>query len=235
MFNYSLGLVPDVPYAFRSGGRVRIGRGVDHVPLIEIFLREEYGRLPDGATVLDLGANIGAFSVYAATTARDLRILAYEPMPEFFQLLQENVRLNDVARQVTCFNLAVAGRPGPRTFVVEGAGVLFPTLVLPPGPGVERTATVACTTLAEICDANGLRRVDVLKMDCEGAEYEILYETPASCFERLKEIRMEYHDAGAPPRDLGSLTAFLRGRGYEVVLSRATGPANGTLWVRRRD
>jgi hypothetical protein len=95
--------------------------------------------------------------------------------------------------------------------------------------------TVACTTLAEICDANALTRVDVVKMDCEGAEYEILYDTPPACLERLKEIRMEYHDAGAPPRDLASLTGFLRGHGYEVVLCRATGPANGTLWARRRD
>src|SRR5262245_12868978 len=84
MWHYALGLVPTSPYRFRNGARLRIGRGVDHVPILEIFVREEYGGIADGSVVLDLGANLGAFAVYAATTARGIRVYAYEPSPDFF-------------------------------------------------------------------------------------------------------------------------------------------------------
>ena len=67
VFHYALGLIPRRPYRFRNGASVRIERALDHVPLIEIFLRQDYGRVTDGGVILDLGANIGAFSIYAAT------------------------------------------------------------------------------------------------------------------------------------------------------------------------
>src|SRR5262245_3242896 len=91
MFNYALGIVPGAPYSFRNRARLQIGRGVDHVPIIEIFLREEYGAVTHDAVVVDVGANIGAYSVYAAMSARGVKVYAYEPMPAFYRLLQENI------------------------------------------------------------------------------------------------------------------------------------------------
>jgi len=81
MAGYALGVVPRRPYAFRNGVRLRIGRGVDHVPIIETFLRRDYGAVRAGATVLDLGSSTGVFAVYAAATAPGARIVAYEPCP----------------------------------------------------------------------------------------------------------------------------------------------------------
>ena len=43
MFNYALGLVPERPTRSATARALQIGRGVDHVPIIEIFLREDYG------------------------------------------------------------------------------------------------------------------------------------------------------------------------------------------------
>lgn len=235
MCNYALGLVPAEPYAFRNRARLRIGRGVDHVPIIEIFLREDYGRIDDGAVIVDLGANIGVFTVYAATTARNVRILAYEPMADFFRLLQDNVGLNRLSETVTCFNCAVGADSRPRDLIVEGAGILFPTLVAPPAVSGARKISVPCTTLAEIIDSNGLDKVDLLKMDCEGAEYEILYGAPPSCFGRIREIRMEYHDLDEQGRNRDGLVKFLQTRGYEVTLAQATSGPVGNLWARRHD
>jgi FkbM family methyltransferase len=170
MFNYALGLVPEAPYEFRNRARIRIGRGIDHVPIIEIFLREDYGAVADGAVILDLGANIGTFSVYAATTARDVTIYAYEPMAEFYRLMKENIRLNRLDGAVKCFNSAVGSDTRVRELFVEGADLFFPSLVAPGGDGAARKVRVSCTTLADILDSNELQRIDLLKMDCEGAE-----------------------------------------------------------------
>ena len=57
-----------------------------------------------------------------------------------------------------------------------------------------RTVEVQCTRRSPTSSSrNALERVDLLKMDCEGAEYEILYGTPDRYLERIREIRMEYH------------------------------------------
>ena len=234
MANYAWGAVPDSPYLFRSGACVQIGRGVDHVPIIEVFLRKEYGRVADGSVILDIGANIGTFSVYAGTTARGVTIYAYEPTAEFFTLLRNNIRLNGLDRAVKCFNLAVGAETRVRQLALESKGFSFPTLLPSASDEAIRTIAVQTSSLADIFDANALERVDLLKMDCEGAEYEILYGTPDRCLQRIREIRMEYHRLPAERCNKEALAAFLQSRGFQITLTTPA-DANGNLWARRHD
>jgi FkbM family methyltransferase len=233
MCNYALGLVPLGAYEFRNGARIRIGRGVDHVPMIEIFLREEYGVVPDGAIVLDFGANIGAFSIYAATNARNVTVYAYEPMPGFFRLLQDNIRLNRAEDMIKAFNCAVGASTQPRELFTQGKGFLFPTLMATESAADIEKILVPCTTLADILESNRLRQVGLLKMDCEGAEYEILYETPASYFDRIERIRMEYHDLTGEGCNRDDLLEFLRSRNYRIVRNQANAQGNGIIWAHK--
>jgi FkbM family methyltransferase len=233
LFNYAWGHVSPKPYRFRNGAKLRIGRGVDHVPVIEIFFRKDYGDMPADATIVDLGASVGVFSVYAATTARNVRVFAYEPMPASFALVQENIRLNGKDKAITAFNYAVGGEAGQRDLFVGGTDFFFPTLLGPNGKGKAEHISVHCTTLEEILTSNKLDRVDLLKMDIEGAEYEFLYKAPPACFEKVREIRMEYHDLDEGERNLAALKRFLTGHGFKVTKEWANTPTNGNLWVRR--
>jgi FkbM family methyltransferase len=231
MYNYALGLTPRAPYRFRNGARLQIGRGVDHVPIIEIFLRHDYGEIPDDAVIVDLGASIGVFSIYAATTARDVRLYAYEPMPEAFELMQLNVRLNGLENAVTCFNLAVARDSAVRELFAPEGALHFPTLVPPRRAGRAVSAKVQCTTLASILDSNSFARVDLLKMDIEGAEYETLYGTAPGYFERIREIRMEYHDLDVDRRNARRLKDFLISQRYRITREQGISTTNGNLWA----
>jgi FkbM family methyltransferase len=233
MVNYAWGAVPGSPYAFRNGARLQIGRGVDHVPIIEIFLRQEYGEVDDGAVILDIGANIGTFSVYAGRSARAVTIYAYEPTAEFFALLQDNIRLNGLAGAVRCFNLAVAGETRVRQLALESRTLSFPTLLPSTSDRVTRTVDVQATSLADILDANALERVDLLKMDCEGAEYEILYSTPDRYLARVREIRMEYHQLPAERCNRDALATFLQSRGYQITMTTPAAQTSGNLWARK--
>ena len=233
MYHYALGLVPAKPYRFRNGAKLKIGRGVDHVPVIEIFFREDYGEMPRDGVIVDLGASVGVFSVYAAATARDLRIFAYEPMPASFRLAEENARINGREREISTFNYAVGGEAKDRDLFVAGTDFFFPTLLTPEDESRAERITVHCTTLAEILETNRLAQVDLLKMDIEGAEYEFLYAAPPACFERIREIRMEYHDLDGDRRNVASLKRFLTGQGFTVTREQAVTPTNGNLWVRR--
>ena len=230
--NYAFGFAPRRPYRFRNGALLKLDRAIDHVPIVEIFLRKDYGTLPDRMVVVDLGANIGTFSIYAATTARHCRVFAYEPWKPFFQQLRENVALNEGENVIRCFNSAVAAEETTRKLYVEGSNLYFPTLIDSGGasPGGQ---AVPCTTLVNIMDANRLERIDLLKMDCEGAEYEILYPTPETYFGRISEIRMEYHDLDADQRNVRQLQTFLEKMGYEITSRQSMSPINGTIWAKR--
>jgi FkbM family methyltransferase len=234
MFHYALGLKPRSPYVFRNGARIQIGRAIDHVPIIEIFLKEDYGKMPDDAVMIDLGANIGVFSIYAATTARNATVYAYEPFLEYFKLAEANARLNGQDDAVTCFNFAVAGRVESRTLYVRGTDFFFPTLMGQASRQSAEKIRVSCTTLAEIVESNKLDRVDMLKMDCEGAEYEILYPTPPIYLKKVKQIRMEYHNLDDQERNVGHLEKFLIDAGFTITRRQANSATNGNLWAVRQ-
>ena len=187
-----------------------------------------------GSVVLDIGANIGTFSVYAGTSARGVTIYAYEPTAGFFALLGDNIRLNGLEHQVKCFNLAVGADSRVRQLALESTTFSFPTLTPPAGDQVTRTVDVQATSLADILDANALERVDLLKMDCEGAEYETLYGTPDQYLARIGEIRMEYHQLPGERCNKQALAAFLQSRGYRITMVTPA-QANGNLWARRHD
>jgi FkbM family methyltransferase len=84
----------------------------------EIFLHQTYTRhgiaLREGARVIDVGANIGIFALYLATTLRDFSLLAFEPIPEVFEFLRRNTR--PFADKVELLNVGLSDHQGEATF-----------------------------------------------------------------------------------------------------------------------
>ena len=234
MYNYAWGVTPLDSYVFRNGAKLKLGRAIDHVPIIEIFFHKDYGDMPDNSVIVDLGANIGTFSIYAASTARNVKIYAYEALEAFYKLMVENVRANNCEQSIECFNYAVAGDTNTRTLFVESTNFFFPTLVDSEAKGMQKSIEVRCITLAGIFESNKIETIDMLKIDCEGAEYEILYNTPRAYFARINEIRMEYHNLEAEGRsNVEGLKSFLSEQGFRITFTKANTPTNGTLWASR--
>lgn len=231
MYHYALGLVPAAPYRLRSGPRLRIGRGLEHAPIVEVFLRKDYGDIPSNSTIVDLGANIGTFAIYAAMSAANVRVHAYEPAPQLFSLLQANVALNGLGAAVRCFNLAVAGDSDERELFVEGDGLYFPSLMRPQSAASASTR-VRCTDLAGVFRSGELSHVDILKMDVEGAEYDILTATPPELWKAIGEVRMEYHTLDRD-RDVTTLKQLLMSHCFDITREQASTPTNGILWARQ--
>ncbi len=228
VWNYAFGLVPRRPYRFRNGVRLAIGRGVEHVPVIEVFLRGDYGPVPERGVVLDLGASVGTFALHAAASSPGAALYAYEPSPEAFRLLEDNVRMNGLESRVTLVNAAVGARSEPRELYVKGR--LFPSLHAR-GPGAA-SVQVDCLTLPDVLAAHGIESVALLKLDVEGAEHELLRGTPPETLARVAQIRMEAHDLPGG-QDVESLRGLLVERGFRIT--RETAAADGTcnLWACR--
>ena len=213
----------------RNGVTIRAAPGHGMVGMYkEIWYRDAYGLRSDplrpGATVIDIGANIGIFSLYAAVVGRAARVLSYEPFPESFRLLCGNAEQNRLDA-IRAFRLAVAGDRGQRQLYV-GLGHGLNTLLGTPG----RTAvSVDCVTLEDVFEREHIDRCDLLKLDCEGAEYEILLNAPRSLLHRIDRVAMEYHSVAAHTPD--ELVALLETAGFQVRRSRT--PVTGYLFARR--
>lgn len=148
--------------------------------------------LSSGGVVIDVGANVGIFSLLAAPAA-DL-VLSFEPLPEAFDCLSRNVA-SVQAGNVICVNRAVAGNEGQALLCANAAltaGRLLST------DGAERNAVsihqVETVTLAGIFEEWSVDRCAFLKLDCEGAEFAIFDSTPSALFQRIDRIALEVHE-----------------------------------------
>ena len=123
------------------------------------------------STVLDVGANVGAYTILFALWAHAGHVVAFEPSPDARAGLRRHIDLNGVAPRVCVEPFAVCAVTGTASFRADafsGANALVPEV-----PGSRATITVRTTSLDEYCEARGTHP-DVVKIDVEGAELDVL-------------------------------------------------------------
>jgi FkbM family methyltransferase len=149
---------------------VRDGASAAHT-FAEIFLEDCYPRelLVGAETIIDVGANIGLFSYYARRQAPAARIFAFEADPATFKLLVENTR----HLSVDCSHRAVASCDDEIEFFSAPISAWSSMYAVLGAAGGERVK-VRATRLSEFVRQREIRQIDVLKIDVEGAEYDIL-------------------------------------------------------------
>jgi FkbM family methyltransferase len=168
-------------------------RSFDKLVIREIWTWDDYflTRLagPTQGTIVDVGAHIGAFAVRAALLFPGARVLALEPVRENFDLLEQNLRRND-CRGVSALNVALAAASGWVDVYLNPKNTAGHSTVL---TGVEGRR-VQALSFADLFREQKLAEVHLLKVDCEGAEYEILSsEAFAALAERVKNVVFEHH------------------------------------------
>jgi FkbM family methyltransferase len=162
----------------------------------EVFVRQVYTpagfEISSDHVILDVGANVGVFTLYAAMHSPRL-IHAVEPHPENFACLQRNLRRNEVDG-VLAHQVALSDEPGSaRLFLAGSSGghLLFDRNINGP---LRESLQVRTVSLPDLMEANRLHTVSLLKLDCEGAEGQVLAATPASCLRRIRRVALEFHD-----------------------------------------
>jgi FkbM family methyltransferase len=155
----------------------------------------------EGDVMLDIGAHVGLTSIYFAKLFPGIRIYAYEPVLSNYERLLEHIELNGVGN-VHPHNLAVTGDGGRREFVTGGHTAGHTAF-----HDHERdTFWVESTTIPAILKHHKIKRVKLLKLDCEGAEFEIL-GTSAGWLHRVDAIRGEIHTGVRSDHDPSSIAA----------------------------
>lgn len=160
------------------------------------YLRSQSG----SPTVLDLGGNIGLFSLLAARSHPQAEIFAFEPGPPNFRLFEMNRLANaSLGERIHLSKEAVAGEAREVEWFFDEAN--------PGGSGLFATQgrkfAVQMRTFAEAVPPGA---VALAKIDIEGAEFDLLEKTPADVWQRIGALSLELHD---DPRGRTSQPAFL--------------------------
>ena len=218
-------------YHLRNGLQLEARpRTLDVAVLKDVFFHRIYTppgfAIQDNSVILDIGAHIGAFAASAARAAQGVTVFAFEPAPENFELLSSNMALNGLSN-VRLSRCAVSGVTGVRQLHLSKSPAGHSIHIVEPG-GAQ--VSVPSVTLAEILDTHVLGAVDLLKMDCEGAEYEILEAAPEA-LGRVRKISMEAHilDHSRTP---GRVVALLEAQGFVVELG-AKDDSTAMIWASR--
>ncbi|MBM3256791.1 MAG: FkbM family methyltransferase [Candidatus Liptonbacteria bacterium] len=176
-------------------------------------------RLQNGGVVIDIGANIGVFSVKVAKVSPSVRVYAYEPLPANFAVLEENVRQNGLEERVKPWKLAVSDHRGSASLYWDdrnrGGGTLLPDLE---GHGA-KSLQVECITLEDVFRANNILECEYLKIDCEGTEVPLLMNAPREIFSRIKTITLEWHHG---KMSIEEFLSFLNEAGYSTDFDART-------------
>jgi FkbM family methyltransferase len=196
----------------------RVRGAMDVWSIKETFLDrfyEKYGfTIQPVWKIIDIGAAIGDYTLYAATAQPNSQVFAFEPYPQSFVLMQENLRLNTVTN-AQAFDKAIGTVSGELVLDLTTGEPLQFQGFLKPTENMEKSLSVHALSLADAFAMLEIEVCDLLKLDCEGAEYPILFETPQFVLERVRRIVMEYHD-NIVQYTHHDLTRFLNERGFRV-------------------
>lgn len=138
--------------------------------------------------VLDIGSNVGAFAVLAATAGAEA-VYAVEPDPDNRTRLVHHLTVNGVADRVRVLGCAVSGRADGRGRMVgTGGGARWEFEEGPEG--------VPCTTLEYLIDQLG--PFEFVKVDCEGCCYSVFEACPVESLKGIDRIALEFHGPAMP-------------------------------------
>lgn len=186
--------------------------------ILESLCALHYEKVPgfshqDGFTIVDVGANIGAYTLRAATRMKAGRIIAIEPNPTAYANLEANVRAisHPTALSLEMHQLGISARePGRYPFQTGPLSMLGRFVDESSASASAEGILLPCEPLDQLCVA--LERVDILKIDVEGAELDVL-DSASKTLEITDRVVLEYHANDL----LEQIRSLLHARGFHQV------------------
>lgn len=197
----------------------------------EIFMEDFYHiesllkNVPNDAVVLDIGCNAGLFSFITLSKKTSAKIYAYDPMEVNVKLLENNIKLNKgLDTQIKVFKNAVTGKEqGPIELFYDDVNndSVIASVFENFSENNNQSKMVDTISLAQIIKQNNLKKIDLLKLDCEGSEYPILYESPVEIWNHINVMTIETHELDKELKNTNALVKFLESKNYEIEMHQA--------------
>ncbi|MBJ7608234.1 MAG: FkbM family methyltransferase [Candidatus Dormibacteraeota bacterium] len=224
----------------RRGTRIHCrNQGLSRAPIYQVFADDDYGLVDYAAvhqgeqlTVIDIGAHVGSFALAVCELLPGASVTSYEPSPTSVEYLRRNVEANGLSERVRTIAKAVGGGSEPVVLyeASDASCVSSTTAWLAPAGAVQRT--VESVSFDDVIGPSQ-DDIDLLKVDCEGAEYEIVRGGSPSSWRRVRRLVIEHH--AVPGESWSELRRSLADLGFRVLKERPDGTASGLVILERRD
>ena len=186
----------------------------DLMALTNVWMTNEYDienfQIAENDTIIDIGAHIGLFSLLVSQFCKTGKIFSFEPINDNFNLLVSNLKLNQT-ENIHPFNLAVSKNTSSVNLFLnsdQSAHSIFSS--------DSESVTIQSISLQRILDENKISSCKLLKLDCEGAEYEIIDSLPIEYFNKIENIVIEYHLADSKPELGKNLITKIQDAGFKI-------------------
>ena len=134
-----------------------------------------YRTVKTGMTIIDVGANIGQYTLLAADRVKDSgKVISFEPAQENFEILQRNVHLNKFDDRVKIIKSAVGSTIGTCEFVLTSDGGSNFISQNSSNGSMSKRVIVPCLTLDSFISCQNFEKIDLIKIDAEGADFEVI-------------------------------------------------------------
>jgi FkbM family methyltransferase len=184
--------------------------GIHEVLHLRIYDRDPAFIVQPGWTVVDIGANVGAFTLVQA--ARGARVFAAEPNPDTYRSLTQALRVNRLQERVHATLAGVGESEGSAVLAVAGRSTISARLLERTPETERRGAVVQRITLDALALTHHLDHIDLLKIDAEGAEAAIL-RGGSRVLPHTDRIQIEYHS----PALRDEVAALLTAAGFHIA------------------
>jgi FkbM family methyltransferase len=193
---------------------------------IENIYKKKNFDIKNNDIIIDIGANIGLFSLWAYQFCKKGQIYCYEPNNDNFIILEKNILENNLTN-ISAFKKIVSNTEGIRKLYQTndfGTNNIYGSK--------NDSIDVQSITLEKIFDENKISNCSFLKMDCEGAEYEILLNLPESFFTKINKICLEYHNMTELNHNVNDLIKKLKSYKFIIEIF-PTSEQYGILFAQR--
>ena len=204
-----------VIFETRSGLKIKIRvNSTDLMALTHVWMIQEYSGddfpISNDDVIIDVGAHIGLFALFASQFCKNGKIFCYEPIKENYKILIENIEMNQI-QNIFPNNLAVT-KETSRVKIFLNDDQSGHSMFIQNKNFVE----VDSKSLSDIFIDNGIKECDFLKLDCEGAEYEIIESLSSDLFTKINKTVIEYHMVDTKPELLEQLINKLKQFSFSV-------------------
>ena len=190
-------------------------KSTDFLTFVNIWIFDEYLKnkidIQNKDIIIDIGGHVGLFALYASQFCKNGQIYSFEPVIENYNLLLKNVEDNNLTN-IKVFNTAVSKNNGKINLFLnsdQAAHSIFNKTTL--------SKEVNSITLQNIFEVNNIKNCDLLKIDCEGAEYEILGNLPTKYFTKIQKMVIECHFVKTKKDLFNNLKISLKQQNFELV------------------
>jgi FkbM family methyltransferase len=190
--------------------------------ICDIFLKRNYAPcfpFNTESVIVDIGAHKGFFSLFAVKySGAHSKIIAIEPEPNNYNSLLKNLKNNNAANVAT-MQCAVAKENGTSELFLSES-VNHSLIKVNGNHSYIRqgeSLTVKTITLEKLLNDNEIKSVDFLKIDCEGGEYDILFNASDAVLNKIETIALEFHDLKDKEKNVYNLLKFLMAKSFNVV------------------